>query len=270
MDITPQDEQSSALGFFSACGSVGFIIGPIIGGHLAEWDATLRLSYLAAGSIFVLNAVLVTMVIPTRSTPMHSFPEQISFESIRSSFNFFSKVNWKRQFDLIMLRFVLSLSVMMFLKNFPLFVQDVYGIKYKSLGFIMSFRAVVSSTSSALAGRLFQIYSSQRAFLIHATFLLSSSLILASWSQSLSLTILCLVTLSIATSNLKIAIMKMMLSRGKDEDKGAIIGLSNSVSSISRVIAPNVLGILQEISTSTAGKASGLITLSGVAITLTL
>ena len=72
MDITPQDEQSSVLGLFSACGSVGFIIGPIIGGHLAEWDATLRLSYFAAGSIFVLNAVLVTVVIPTRLTSTHS------------------------------------------------------------------------------------------------------------------------------------------------------------------------------------------------------
>ena len=270
MDITPQDEQSSALGLFSACGSVGFIIGPIIGGHLAEWDPTLRLCYIAAGSTFVLNAVFVTMVIPTRLTTMHSFSEQISFENIRSSFNFFSKVNWKRQFDLIMLRFVLSLSVMMFIQNFPLFVQDVYGIKYKSLGFILSFRAVVSSTSSAFAGHLFQIYSSQKTFLIHATLLLSSSLMLASWSQSLSLTILCLVTLSIATSNLKVAIMKMMLSREKDEDRGVIIGLNNSVSSVSRVIAPNVLGILQEISTTTASKTSGLIGASGVAITLTL
>lgn len=55
-DILPETQRSSAFGHFNAVSSVGFIIGPIVGGHVAELPGGFTIVAIIAGAIFLLNA----------------------------------------------------------------------------------------------------------------------------------------------------------------------------------------------------------------------
>ena len=46
-DITPSKDRASVLGTFNAVSGLGFIIGPLIGGEMANADPTLQFNMLA-------------------------------------------------------------------------------------------------------------------------------------------------------------------------------------------------------------------------------
>ncbi|KAJ8315392.1 hypothetical protein KUTeg_007542 [Tegillarca granosa] len=58
-DIVPDNQLSRALGYFNAASSIGFILGPLIGGHIAETPGGFYKVALLAGAIFLLNSVIV-------------------------------------------------------------------------------------------------------------------------------------------------------------------------------------------------------------------
>lgn len=55
-EVTPQPDQSGVLGTFNAASSMGFILGPMVGGRLAETSGGFYKVALLCTVIFVLNA----------------------------------------------------------------------------------------------------------------------------------------------------------------------------------------------------------------------
>ena len=56
VDILPIDKQAAALGRFNAISSIGFIIGPIVGGHIAEWNNGFYIVAYLTGFLFAFNS----------------------------------------------------------------------------------------------------------------------------------------------------------------------------------------------------------------------
>ena len=59
-----------------------------------------------------------------------------------------------------------------------------------------------------------------------------------------------------------------MLQRGREEEKGAIVGLANSMSSVSRMLAPSIVGVSQEYSVELAGYLSAVLALLAAGVVL--
>lgn len=55
-DLVSQTERPLVMGHFSAASSVGFILGPVVGGYLIEKDGGFYLSSLICAVIFLINA----------------------------------------------------------------------------------------------------------------------------------------------------------------------------------------------------------------------
>ncbi|KFO37780.1 major facilitator superfamily domain-containing protein 9 isoform X2 [Fukomys damarensis] len=55
-DLVVEKERPMALGRFNTATSAGFILGPMLGGYLAELEGGFRLTALICCSVFVLNA----------------------------------------------------------------------------------------------------------------------------------------------------------------------------------------------------------------------
>ena len=53
-DIYPSEDRSKILGNFNAISSLGFIVGPIIGGHFADLHSGYVLNALTTASVFIL------------------------------------------------------------------------------------------------------------------------------------------------------------------------------------------------------------------------
>ena len=61
-DVTPPEERAAAFGKLASSISLGFLIGPAVGGFLGEID--LRLPFLVAAAVTLMNAVYGAVVLP--------------------------------------------------------------------------------------------------------------------------------------------------------------------------------------------------------------
>lgn len=61
-DLVSESERPVVMGHFNAASSVGFILGPVVGGYLTEQDGGFYTSAFTCAAIFVLNAGLVWML----------------------------------------------------------------------------------------------------------------------------------------------------------------------------------------------------------------
>jgi len=256
-DITPPEELSKTLGYYQAICNAGFIVGPALGGYLIEWDPSYALAAYACSSMFFLNSILSVIFVPSgqssKTAKSDRDEEQKSFISL-----IFDSKHFSTHKDIIILRFMLTFAVLMLRTNFSIFITEKFGIDNISLGYIISFNGIIGTLSSANVGNIASFYASQTTLLKHLLFLLSFSLIFISLSPTVVLVIVGLVPLSIATSNLRVCLTNLSLARASTDEKGALIGLSYSVSSLSRMISPTLVGILQEINVTLPCYVSGL------------
>ena len=80
--------------------------------------------------------------------------------------------------------------------------------------------------------------------------------------------VLLLVPLSLSTANLRICLLSVMLQRGRAEEKGALVGLANSITSISRMLAPSIVGVSQEYSVELPGYLGAVLALLAAGVAL--
>ena len=66
-DVTPPDKRARAFGWMGAAFSVGFLLGPAIGGLLGDYN--LRLPFMAAAVLTLLNALYGLFVVPESLPP---------------------------------------------------------------------------------------------------------------------------------------------------------------------------------------------------------
>lgn len=273
-DIAKREDRQSVLGMYNAISNLGFIFGPLLGGYLADWDPSFHLNLITGGAIFVLNFFLVALLVPsvhvesadkTNGAIKNPSSTWLSLRQVFSSLNFFKGIHWMEFYDIILLQFLMTFALIIFRSNFPVFLEYHFHVDYKTLGKVISFTGVASAVASATVGKISKLYSNHQTQLIHFTILLAISVSLISLSTNLALAFIFLLPLSLSTSNLRICMLSLQLQRAREDEKGAIIGLSNSINSVSRMLAPTIVGLAQEHSSEMAGYvSSGLAALAVV------
>ena len=263
-DVTEVADRQSVLGLFNACSSMGFIFGPLIGGYLADFDNSLQLCMLCGAVIFIFNVLCIWLLVQpippakvsTQNEGISNLREMLTFKHFLASINIFKGLRWWDTSDVIALRFVMTFSVIMFRSNLTIFLQEHFDVDYKTLGKIISFNGVVAAVAGATCGYVSRFYSNQTKQVTHFLILLGVAILGATCAPTLLVFILMIIPLSIATSNLRICTLSLFLSRVSEEEKGAVIGLGYSISSVSRMLSPSFVGLAQEYNSELAGYVS--------------
>ena len=299
--MATSEERPAVFGLFTAFSNAGFIVGPLIGGYLAEMDPSLTLPMTVTGICFLLQALLVQLVLSetprdhhklkntkpnftqehengdslvseecphnqtactsqNNTTARQQWSPKTSISGWVSKINIFHGVSWQEQGDLIIERLFLTLAMLSFRQNLPQFFQEHFNVDYITMGKILSFNGAVATIAALSVGRVTKLYNQCLPLLMtHATLLLFTVVLLITLSPSLTLTILLLAPLSLATSTLRIVQVDIALSRGKTTERGMLVGLQNAVASLSRTVSPLLVGVLQEVNYELPGfAASGL------------
>lgn len=259
-DITDGKERQSVLGLFNACSSLGFIFGPLISGYLADRDESLQLCMLFGAIVFSLNVIFISILIKpipvARASAAKDLKEMLTMKHFLSSINIVKGVRWWEMTDLIALKFISSFAILMFRSNLTIFLQENYNTDYKTLGKIIAFNGVAAAIAAATCGYISRLYSNQKTQLAHLLIMLSLSLLGVTFAPNLTILIVMIVPLAVASSNLRICTLNMFLSRVSEEEKGEVIGLTYSITSVSRMLSPSVVGVAQEWDSRLAGYMS--------------
>ncbi len=251
-DVTTEENRAKGMGLIGAAFGLGFIFGPALGGILSRWGA--HVPFLFAGALSLANATLLYFVLPETVTPDH--PARGRAATGRWS----QLVRALRQSRLALVLavyflFVTAFSVMT--ASFGLFTLYRFGFDAHDTGWIFAFVGVVGAAiQGGLIGRLVKAFG-EPALVIVGALLFTASLVLipltgpaTGTAALLALGALFALGNGLATPSLTSLASK---SAGAGE-QGGVLGVTQSVASLARVVGPLVSAALIYSAVATVGR----------------
>lgn len=242
-DITPDNQKPHAFGNFNAISSLGFIIGPTIGGHLSEIPYGFEIVCATSSFLFLTNFVLICIFLPTIQPVKENKNEKETFQALK----LITQLNWENYWDIFLVKFFLSLAVLVYRNNFTVTLTKTLGLSLKSIGYVVSFYSIVSSLSGFLIGYIARFYHNHSSLLQHVAVLQMISLIGLTFANTLPSLIVFLIPFAISNSVARVCVTSLTVQRCRKNEKGKVVGVGQSITSGSRMIAPILAGIAQQV-----------------------
>jgi len=243
-DITTEEKRGKGLGMLMASMTLGVVIGPGIGGMLAEYG--IRVPFYAAAALAGLSTVVSLLFLP----------ESLSVEErMAARSNTKKKDNLLRQmaasakapyFMLLVLVFALTFGLQNFEAIFGLYVDVKYGFTPKDISLMITLGAIIGVICQAvLIERLLRIFGEKKILL--TMFGLSAiSMILLLFVSNYFLIFFVTMLFFVATSIVRPAI-NTLLSKMAGNEQGFVAGMNNAYMSLGNIVGPAIAGILFDV-----------------------
>ncbi|MBS1252908.1 MAG: Tetracycline resistance protein, class C [Anaerolineales bacterium] len=240
-DSAPEEERGGGMGLLGAAGGVGTILGPAMGGFLA--DTSLSLPFFIAAGLALLSLILAVIFLPeSYPAPEQEVEEKEAIIDLRAW--------WQALFTpvgtLFILTFISTGGLMIFANVFGLYGLERFGYGPDQVGIIMMVLGLVSAlTQGLLAGPATKHWGDERVIKIGllATALGFGLLLLA---NSFVTVILTTAFFAVTYSMTNPALLSLT-SRRATIPQGIAMGLSNSFVSLGRIVGPILGGIALDI-----------------------
>ncbi|OUQ86753.1 MFS transporter [Brevibacillus brevis] len=244
-DITTNEERAAGMGYITAAITTGFIIGPGIGGYIAEFG--IRVPFYSAG-IAGLIAACITLLILKESKPTEeSLSDSSSSEKQRSSLLSQLMYSYREPyfFSLIIV-FVMSFGLANFETVFSLFVDHKFGFEPKDIAFIITFGSIAGAVVQLTAfSWIMNRFGEKRVIsicLLFAGLFIILTLFVHGFWMIFAVTFIVFLAIDI----LRPAISTQMSMLAKDQ-QGYVAGLNSAFTSLGNIAGPIVAGFLFDI-----------------------
>jgi MFS transporter, DHA1 family, tetracycline resistance protein len=240
-DVTDAKSRNRGLGMIGAAFGFGFIIGPALGGLLSGISYSVP-AFVAAGLSFI-NLLLVAFWLPESLTP----EKRAQQTQKRPSFSFSARLPALRHpltGPLLITRFLYSLAFVILQSIFALFALKRFNMNVVTTGFVLTYVGIVSVVTQAwLVGKLSQRF--RDTVLIESGLLtLALGLLMWAFAPSVLILVLSLTPMALAGGLLNTIVPSALTKTVEPQEVGGILGLSTSMESFTRVIAPLLGGFL--------------------------
>jgi MFS transporter, DHA1 family, multidrug resistance protein len=257
-DITNLDTRPKALGYMSAAISTGFIIGPGIGGFLAEFGT--RIPFIFAGALGTLAAILSIFLLsePNRTSENN--------EQVSETKNSFKRVFAPKYFLAFILIFIASFGLAAFESFFSLFVDHKFQFTPSDIAIVITGGAIFGAVAQViLFDRLTRIWGEIK--LIQYSLLLSAVLVylmtvVHSYASILIVTFIVFVGFDIFRPA-----VTSYLSNIAGNEQGFVGGMNSMFTSLANISGPIIGGILFDIDINYPYYFAAVILSLGIVIT---
>lgn len=257
-DITTNDTRPKALGYMSAAISTGFIIGPGLGGILAEFNT--RLPFYSAGFLGILAAFLSFILLkePERST------EQASTTNSKTGLR---RIFAPMYFIAFVLIFVLSFGLASFESLFSLFVDHKFGFTPKDIAIVITGGAIVGAVAQVL---LFDRLAKRMGEINLIRYCLGISAVLVLLMTFVSTYFIILLTTFILFTGFDLIrpAITSYLSKIAGNEQGFVGGMNSTFTSIGNIFGPIVGGVLFDINLNYPYYFATIVLVIGTVISL--
>ncbi|KAM6179192.1 major facilitator superfamily domain-containing protein 9 [Erethizon dorsatum] len=279
-DLVVEKERPMVLGTFNTASSMGFILGPVLGGYLAELEGGFCLTALLCCSIFLLNAGLVwlfpwngTEVDRTENGPGPGGHLALSrrtdhepqgaatspaatvtaprgrWAEVRSALLDGRSLVCSKMGDILLVRLLMGVAVMLYHSNFVLALEERFGVRPRTSGYLISCSSALGALAGLTLGPTLRLYGHNlHAALLHSSVLTCALLLLYASAGTMALVVLASMLLSFSTTIGRTCVTDLQLTVGGAQASGTIIGMGQSVTAVGRIIAPLLSGVAQEVS----------------------
>ncbi|WP_431812045.1 MFS transporter [Lysinibacillus sp. FW12] len=258
-DITTLAQRPKALGYMSAAISTGFIIGPGIGGFLAEYGT--RVPFYAAGVLGLFAAILSFILLkePSRATDN----EEVTPSMLGSVKRVFSPL----YFIPFILIFVLSFGLAAFESLFSLFVDHKFAFTPSDIAIIITGSGIVGALAQLI---LFDWLTKKMGEInvIRYSLILSAILTFAMTIVSHYFAILFVTFFIFVGFDLIRPAVTSYLSKIAGNEQGFVGGMNSMFTSLGNIFGPILGGILFDVNLNYPYYFATIVLVLGVILAL--
>jgi len=244
-DITDEKNRARGLGLIGAAFGLGFIIGPALGGLLSQWGYSTP-AFVAAG-LSTINFLSIIFWLPESLTSQRRAEIR---EANRPPFTLNALWQALRRplvGPLLHSRFFFGMAFATFQTIFTHYAQYRFGLGSQQTGYILAYVGLLSViTQGFVIGRLAKRFSENNLLFAGCAMLAVSFL---GWAFAPSIPLLLVIMIPIALSGgiLNTVINSAITKAVVPVEIGGMLGLSASLESLTRVIAPSLAGVLLQV-----------------------
>ncbi len=241
-DNTDERNRARGLGIIGSAFGLGFIIGPTVGGVLSHWGYNLP-AFAAAGMSFI-NVLSILFFLPESLTRERRAANQQHKQPPFTIHTVRRALKRPKVGPLLLVRFCLMLAFVMFQSVFALFAQHRLGLNSESTGFVMTYVGFFSVLVQGVGIGLLTKRFNDNSIIMMALGLMFLGLV--GWTITPDLPVLLIVLLPLfgGTWIVNTIITSSLTKVVATEEIGEMLGISNALESITRVISPAIGGLL--------------------------
>ncbi|MEH7355912.1 multidrug efflux MFS transporter NorA [Neobacillus drentensis] len=257
-DITTVDTRPKALGYMSAAISTGFIIGPGVGGFLAEIGSRLPFFFAAGLGLFAAILSIIALREPERNTENKEVTGQ--------------KTGIKRifvpmYFISFMIILISQFGLAAFESLFALFVDHKFGFTSKDIAIMISGGGIIGAIAQVAFFNNFTKWWGEIRLIRYSLILSTILVFLITIVNSYFTILLVTITVFLGFDLIRPAITTY-LSRIAGNEQGFVGGMNSMFTSIGNVIGPIIGGMLFDIDLNYPFYFATVLLAVGIGLTL--
>src|SRR5262249_27647373 len=242
-DVTTPENRARGMGLIGAAFGLGFIIGPALGGLLAGDDpasADLAMPAWVAAGLSGMALLGVVFVLP-ESRPLEARLDMPARSRLAAVLGALRRPILSR---LILIFFLVILAFSGMESTFALWAMRQFGWGPSRVAYVFAYVGLLSAIlQGGLIGRLSRRFGEERLLLVGLALIGLGLLALpaARWLPPLALV---LAALAVGMGLVQPSLNSLISRRSGREEQGEVLGISQSVGSLARVLGPLAAGFL--------------------------
>lgn len=242
-DVTSVQERPKAMGYISAAISTGFIIGPGIGGFIAEYGV--RMPFFIAAAIAFLACISSIFILKEPLTK-----EQLAEISANTKqANFISDLRRSLNplyFIAFIIVFVLAFGLSAYETVFSLFSDHKFGFTPKDIAAIITISSIFGVVVQIfLFGKMVDLLGEKK--LIQLCLIVGGIFAVVSTMISSFLAVLAVTSFIFLAFDLLRPALTTFLSKAAGKDQGFVAGMNSTYTSLGNIVGPAMGGILFDV-----------------------
>lgn len=241
-DVTEPENRAKAFGLIGIAFGVGFLVGPAISGFLAQFAHYYPI--LAAAGLSATSIFATWFLLP--ATPPHPHHDEETGLSWRVYLAAFKD---KQLAPLLWQFFAYTLAFSTFFSGFALFAErrfthNALPFGVKEVGYVFAFSGFVGIIIQAgLIGVLVKTLGESRLVQMGFATMIGGFIIMGT-TQRVSYLLLAIAFLTYGSAVLRPALTSLITKRVARHRQGMVIGLMQSLMSVTQIVAPVIAGML--------------------------
>lgn len=257
-DVTDENNRAKGLGMIGAAFGLGFILGPATGGLLSQYGYAVP-AFAAAGFVSI-NLLMVALWLPEslsiekRTALSNTTETRFTLTALLAAL--------RRPFSgsLLITRFFFGLAFSIFQTIFSLYALRRFNLDAQQTGFVLTYVGLLSViVQGGLVSRISQRFPDD-VLIFASVALMAVSLLSWAFAPSVPVLLVILAPVALAGGVLNTIISSALTKAVQPHEIGGILGLSASIESLTRVIAPTLGGLLlDQLGTWSPGVFSAIV-----------
>ncbi|TYR80016.1 MFS transporter [Priestia megaterium] len=242
-DITTLDQRAKGNSLVSAAMSLGIVVGPGVGGFLADFG--LKVPFLIS-AIVSLVAVLFSMVLLEESETKEASAARAAMKDEESMAKKLVRSVRMPYFIPLVITLVMSFGLMAYESVLGLFLDNQFGATPQQIAVMVTATGIVSVVVQLfLVDRIVRMFGEiivLNVFLAVTAFGFLLSLFTANYGLFFIISLIIFLAISILRP-----VLNTLISKMAGDEQGFAMGMNNAYMSIGNVLGPTLAGVLYDV-----------------------